>query len=120
MLQADYWGTPLASNRSHKSYRPLTVFSFHLNHVMHGITPQGYHFVNIVLHGVATMLFTHLLYTTVFTQAQQGLSPELSLLLIKSHKMLIPIPLIIGCGPLAFLFWQQHQQKSSTTATSML
>ena len=78
MLQADYWGTPLASNRSHKSYRPLTVFSFHLNHVMHGITPQGYHFVNIVLHGVATVLFTHLLYTTVFTQAQQGLSPELS------------------------------------------
>ena len=28
MFQNDFWGKPLASAKSHKSYRPLTVMSF--------------------------------------------------------------------------------------------
>ena len=28
LLTDDFWGTPLADPRSHKSYRPLTVLTF--------------------------------------------------------------------------------------------
>ena len=31
IFRDDYWGTPLASDASHKSYRPLTVLSFRAN-----------------------------------------------------------------------------------------
>lgn len=34
MLQHDYWGTPISSNSSHKSYRPLTVATFRLNFLL--------------------------------------------------------------------------------------
>jgi hypothetical protein len=33
----DFWGTALASNRSNKSFRPLTVLSFRLNFAVHGL-----------------------------------------------------------------------------------
>ena len=35
LLTDDYWGTPMASNRSHKSWRPLTVLTFRWNFVLH-------------------------------------------------------------------------------------
>ena len=28
VMMNDFWGTPLMSNKSHKSYRPLTITSF--------------------------------------------------------------------------------------------
>lgn len=42
---------------SHKSYRPLTVLTFWLNHRVHGLEPFGYHLVNVVLHTLVTLLF---------------------------------------------------------------
>lgn len=49
---------------SHKSYRPLTVLSFRLNHYWAGLAPLSYHAVNIALHAVVTVLafnlFLHL------------------------------------------------------------
>eukprot|EP01047_Picozoa_sp_COSAG01_P091823 COSAG01_NODE_23334_length_819_cov_0.929167_1_plen_195_part_10 len=32
LLSDDFWGEPMASPNSHKSYRPLTVLSFRLSH----------------------------------------------------------------------------------------
>ena len=57
VFQHDFWGTPMSSEISHKSYRPLTVLTFRLNYLLHGLEPWGYHAVNAALHGVVTLLF---------------------------------------------------------------
>ncbi|KAG1663003.1 Transmembrane and TPR repeat-containing protein 3 [Nymphon striatum] len=46
----DFWGTPISSERSHKSYRPLTIISFRINYFFHELQPFGYHLLNILLH----------------------------------------------------------------------
>ena len=39
-------------------YRPLAIFSFALNHAVHGLHPAGFHAVNIVLHaGVGALVW---------------------------------------------------------------
>ncbi|KAM8858350.1 protein O-mannosyl-transferase TMTC4 isoform 1-T1 [Synchiropus picturatus] len=53
----DFWGSNLSSNSSHKSYRPLTVFTFRLNYLLAGgLHPVGFHVLNIVLHAVISAL----------------------------------------------------------------
>ncbi|XP_047457923.1 protein O-mannosyl-transferase TMTC4 [Mugil cephalus] len=53
----DFWGSNLSSNTSHKSYRPLTVFTFRLNYLIAGgLHPVGFHVLNIVLHAVISAL----------------------------------------------------------------
>ncbi|XP_050741131.1 protein O-mannosyl-transferase TMTC1 isoform X2 [Drosophila biarmipes] len=56
LLRNDFWGTPLVDSGSHGSWRPLCVLSFRLNFLAGGMTPMGYHLVNVVLHCVATWL----------------------------------------------------------------
>ncbi len=53
----DFWGTPMAREHSHKSYRPLTVLTFRLNYLLHGLEPLGYHLVNILLHALVCVLY---------------------------------------------------------------
>ncbi|UYV65874.1 TMTC3 [Cordylochernes scorpioides] len=57
LFTADFWGTPLRSDESHKSYRPLTVLTFRLNEGLHGLDPAGFHAVNVLLHAFNTLLF---------------------------------------------------------------
>ena len=57
VFQDDFWGTPMSSETSHKSYRPLTVLTFRLNYLLHGLEPWGYHAANVVLHALVTLLF---------------------------------------------------------------
>ncbi|XP_061915758.1 protein O-mannosyl-transferase TMTC4-like isoform X4 [Entelurus aequoreus] len=53
----DFWGSNLSSNSSHKSYRPLTVFTFRLNYLLGGgLHPVGFHVLNILLHAVISVL----------------------------------------------------------------
>ncbi|XP_064605710.1 protein O-mannosyl-transferase TMTC2-like [Liolophura sinensis] len=54
----DFWGTPLTHSGSHKSYRPLCVLTFRLNHYLGGLNPWGYHLGNILLHVLTTAVFT--------------------------------------------------------------
>ena len=37
LLAHDFWGMPLTSSRSHKSFRPLTTLSFRANCLAHGL-----------------------------------------------------------------------------------
>ena len=60
MLTNDFWGTPLSHSGSHKSYRPLCSLTFKLNTIWSGLNPYGFHLVNILLHCIATYLFTQL------------------------------------------------------------
>ena len=57
VLGNDFWGLPLSDPESHKSYRPLTVLSFRLNHHLHGLWSPGFHIVNIAAHGAVSLLF---------------------------------------------------------------
>ncbi|KAG7214410.1 hypothetical protein INR49_006367, partial [Caranx melampygus] len=53
----DFWGTPMAEERSHKSYRPLTVLTFRMNYLFSELTAASYHLFNVVLHAVVCVLF---------------------------------------------------------------
>ena len=57
LIWNDFWGTPMAQEGSHKSYRPLCVATFRVNYLVHGTEPLGYHLVNVVLHGLVCFLF---------------------------------------------------------------
>ncbi|GIY00468.1 protein O-mannosyl-transferase Tmtc3 [Caerostris darwini] len=57
IFRNDFWGTPLAKEQSHKSYRPLTVLSFRLNYAVHELEPLGYHALNVLLHACVCILF---------------------------------------------------------------
>ena len=43
--------------RSLQSYRPLCVLTFRLNYLIHGISPMGYHIVNVVLHVIVCLIY---------------------------------------------------------------
>ncbi|XP_069157258.1 protein O-mannosyl-transferase TMTC1 [Procambarus clarkii] len=57
----DYWGRSMADPLSHKSYRPVTILTFRLNHLVLGPGPVGFHLVNVGLHSCACLLLTRLL-----------------------------------------------------------
>lgn len=43
--------------RSHKSYRPLTVLTFRLNYVFSELSAASYHLLNVLLHAAVCVLF---------------------------------------------------------------
>ena len=59
LWQHDFWGDPISSTTSHKSYRPLTVLTFQWNtwFTNGDLRPWGFHVANIALHGVCSLLF---------------------------------------------------------------
>ncbi|XP_048588556.1 protein O-mannosyl-transferase TMTC4 [Nematostella vectensis] len=57
IFRNDFWGEPLDSNHSHKSYRPATILTFRLNYLIHGLQPLGYHVVNVGMHVAVSVLF---------------------------------------------------------------
>ncbi|CAL8359015.1 unnamed protein product [Lota lota] len=59
----DFWGTPMVEERSHKSYRPLTVLTFRLNYLLSELSAPSYHLLNVVLHAVVCVLFLRMCRT---------------------------------------------------------
>lgn len=53
----DFWGTEMASDQSHLSYRPLTILSFRLQHCLVGFDSIHFHAVNVALHSLVSALF---------------------------------------------------------------
>ncbi|KAI1888583.1 hypothetical protein AGOR_G00186660 [Albula goreensis] len=53
----DFWGTPMSEERSHKSYRPLTVLTFRLNYLFSELSAQSYHLLNMLLHAAVCVIF---------------------------------------------------------------
>jgi tetratricopeptide (TPR) repeat protein len=58
LLANDFWGTPMSSTMSHKSYRPLTVLAFRLDHAVAGLSPAYFHAVNVLVYAAVCWLFT--------------------------------------------------------------
>lgn len=50
-------------------YRPLTLFTFAINHAVHGLSALGYHAVNVALHGLACWLVWRLTFRIVGSAA---------------------------------------------------
>jgi tetratricopeptide (TPR) repeat protein len=57
LLAHDFWGDPMDDEQSHKSFRPITVWTFRQNFWYAGIQPWGYHAVNVVLHAMTSCVF---------------------------------------------------------------
>ncbi|XP_019336439.1 protein O-mannosyl-transferase TMTC3 isoform X1 [Alligator mississippiensis] len=57
LFQNDFWGTPMSEERSHKSYRPLTVLTFRLNYLFSELNAVSYHLLNLVFHAVVCVVF---------------------------------------------------------------
>ena len=58
LLRNDFWGTPMASPSSHRSFRPVTVLSYrwtYLSGAFH--RPRPYHVTNVALHALCVVLF---------------------------------------------------------------
>ncbi|XP_064627228.1 protein O-mannosyl-transferase TMTC1-like [Lineus longissimus] len=59
LFSNDFWGKLMSDNTSHKSYRPLCTLTFRFNHMLFGLSPVAFHATNILLHTLATILFTY-------------------------------------------------------------
>jgi hypothetical protein len=86
VLFNDFWGTPLTHSGSHKSYRPLCVLSFRFNFWTHELHPFGYHLINVLLHCVATALFT-CLARSLFHPRASGLPTAVAGFLFAAHPI---------------------------------
>lgn len=68
----DFWGANLSSNASHKSYRPLTILTFRLNYwLAGGLHPWTFHFVNVILHAVVSVLSLQL-FSVLFSATNRS------------------------------------------------
>lgn len=87
----DFWGTRISSNASHKSYRPLTVLTFRLNHwLAGGLEPFGFHLANVVLHVVTSLLYLEMCVTVVKRctgLAHVAMSPTIAAFLFAVHPI---------------------------------
>ncbi len=84
LFRNDFWGQAIHKADSHKSFRPLTVLSFRLNHYVGGFDPYGYRVVNNALHAAVTVL---LLVVSVRVLAVDSLAAFLAALLFALHPV---------------------------------
>lgn len=91
IFKNDFWGTPISSDASHKSYRPLTILSYKFNILLtDSLDPISFHLTNIILYTVLSIL-TMFLYSTII-KSQKGYignddTPFLSSILFSVHPV---------------------------------
>mmetsp|Transcript_2379 Transcript_2379/g.7291 ORF Transcript_2379/g.7291 Transcript_2379/m.7291 type:complete len:888 (-) Transcript_2379:1150-3813(-) len=70
MFQHDFWGRPMPVS-AHKSFRPLTVLTFHLNWLQAGgrLDRRVFHGTNILLHALNTSLLVVVAALWVFPRS---------------------------------------------------
>ncbi|CAO1404459.1 unnamed protein product [Diamesa serratosioi] len=93
-INHDFWGNNLTSNSSHKSYRPITTFTFALqNHLDGELNSQSMKTVNLVIHVLNSCLLIQF-YKAIFPQDKSRLTRNLVALLFSVH----PIHTEAVCG----------------------
>ena len=82
----DYWGTSMQEISSHKSFRPVTTLSFKLNHLWNeqvlgidGLDTYSYRLVNLVLHGIVSVLVTEAAAFVFWRRNNSGVTQEVNL-----------------------------------------
>lgn len=87
----DFWGEPLETNRSHKSFRPLTILSFRAHRLVGGVDAGteegafGFHVINVFLHSLASCLFLRLCRTTGYLPPRWATTAALAFALHPVH-----------------------------------
>ena len=57
LLRRDFWGLELfAGTWTHKSFRPITTWTYRLGYLLHGTDSSGYHVASLLLHAVCSYL----------------------------------------------------------------
>ncbi len=69
---SDYWAMRTGDSKRDRLYRPITVISFAMNHALGGNAPAGYRAVNILLHGLASVLLLWLGLRLGLREAEAG------------------------------------------------
>ncbi|XP_039285062.1 protein O-mannosyl-transferase TMTC4 isoform X1 [Nilaparvata lugens] len=71
VLQNDFWGTNMLHNKSHKSYRPVTVITYKMNLLLSDgeLTPFKFKLTNLLLHVIAC-LFCFTMYEKLLDGSQ--------------------------------------------------
>lgn len=83
IFRHDYWGTPIESVKSHKSYRPITVLTFCMDYFIYGLNPMGFHLTNVFLYG----LCCHLAHRAAFRILRQPQLAFLAALIFTAHPI---------------------------------
>jgi len=55
LFRNDFWGQDMQLVDSHKSYRPVTVLTYRVNHMMGGLHPEGFHVGNVAIYAAAVV-----------------------------------------------------------------
>lgn len=79
ILERDYWGDMLSNSNSHKSWRPVTTFSFRINYMMTSyeggeLNSFYFHVTNIFIHvccSILTISVTRECFSTFFVLTSQ-------------------------------------------------
>ncbi|XP_050544980.1 protein O-mannosyl-transferase TMTC1-like [Daktulosphaira vitifoliae] len=114
----DFWGTPMADPNSHKSYRPLTTLTFRMNHYMFGLEPVWFHLINVVLHGLCSVLFARLCIAVAGLQYKYGVLAGVVFAIHPIHTEAVTGIVgradILAClfFLLSFLTYHESQKKS--------
>jgi Flp pilus assembly protein TadD len=57
LFKRDFWGLELfAGTWTHKSFRPLTTWTYRLGYLLHGLDSSGFHTVSFILHAICSFL----------------------------------------------------------------
>ena len=120
----DFWGQEIGRDDSHKSYRPISVLTYRINHYFHGVQPMGYHFVNVLLHCCAQLLFSCLARGIFEGEKAGGMKTVVSSWLFAVHPIHTePVCCIVGRSDLlctvfyllALIFYVGAERQTSTT-----
>ena len=57
LLTHDFWGTPMASDDSHKSFRPFATLTYRLQAALHGYNPLPFHVLDLCIHALSSAVF---------------------------------------------------------------
>lgn len=61
-MKNDFWGQDIALPDSHKSYRPLTVLTYRLDHYVYGLHARGFHLTNTWLYFICCVSLFEFIY----------------------------------------------------------
>ena len=127
LLSNDFWGTPIHLASSHKSYRPLTIYTFRLNfwlnisspfrgetvrYSLPNTTPDeiylhpfGFHLVNCILHTLNSLLVYTLYFSHASAKGSRYVGALLAAMLFATHPVHVEaVAGIVGRAELLAVF----------------
>ena len=77
-IHHDFWGQNITNADSHKSYRPLTTFTYIIDNYVYGPGARGFHMKNILLFNLTSLA---MLYFSSLWLKPEGISLSLKSLI---------------------------------------